>query len=96
MVFCMCILGNGLLDFNEFMHMMETRASDIRRRSADAEMRALFTAFDKDGNGYIDASELKSTMRDVGLELTDRDIDVMMKVAGVAIKDRIFYEGLFV
>lgn len=75
--------------------MMETRASDIRRRSTDAEMRALFTAFDKDGNGYIDASELKSTMRDVGFELTDRDIDVMMKVAGVAIKDRIFYEGLF-
>jgi calmodulin len=88
--------GNGLLDFSEFLHMMESRASSVRRQSPDAEMRALFAAFDKDGNGYIDASELRSTMHDVGLELTDSDIDLMMKVAGVAIKDRIFYEGRIV
>jgi len=84
-----------LIDFDEFMHMMESRDS-AKSRSQDAEMRALFAAFDKDDNGYIDGHELKLTMREVGMDLTNRDVEMMMKAAGVAIKDRIFYEGLAV
>lgn len=86
------VSGNGLIDFDEFMHMMDSR-DRMRHRSQDAEMRALFAAFDKDDNGYIDGHELKLTMRDVGMDLTNHDIEMMMKAAGVAIKDRIFYEG---
>ena len=86
------VAGNGLIDFDEFMHMMESR-DRTQHRSQDAEMRALFAAFDKDDNGYIDGHELKLTMRDVGMDLTNHDIEMMMKAAGVAIKDRIFYEG---
>jgi len=74
--------------------MMESRDVTTRHRSQDAEMRVLFAAFDKDDNGYIDGHELKLTMREVGMDLTNRDIEMMMKAAGVAIKDRIFYEGL--
>lgn len=98
--------GNGLLDYDEFLAMMRSRSSPsdsaagVDRgapprggRSPETELRALFTAFDKDGNGYIDGTELRDTMKDVGLELTEHDIDDMMAVAGVAIKDRIFYEG---
>jgi len=87
------VLGNGLIDFDEFLHMMESR-DPAKHRSQDAEMRALFAAFDKDDNGYIDGQELKLTMREVGMDLTNHDIEMMMKAAGVAIKDRIFYEGL--
>ncbi len=44
-----CIFaGNGLIDFNEFVALMENRAQRI---SEDAEMRAYFAAFDKDHNG---------------------------------------------
>jgi len=75
------------------MHMMECR-DQSKNRSQDAEMRALFAAFDKDNNGYIDGQELKLTMREVGMDLTNHDIEMMMRAAGVAIKDRIFYEGL--
>jgi len=88
------VSGNGLIDFDEFMHMMQSR-EPTRRRSQDAEMRALFAAFDKDDNGYIDGQELKLTMREVGMDLTNHDVEMMMKAAGVAIKDRIFYEGLY-
>jgi len=59
----------------------------------EAETRALFAALDKDSNGFIDKNELRATMSEVGLELSDDDIDTMMKAAGVVIKDRIFYEG---
>jgi len=71
--------------------MMETRAA---RHSKETEIRALFTAFDKDNNGFIDKLELKETMKQVGMDLTDKDVETMMKVAGVAIQDRIFYEGV--
>lgn len=81
--------GNGLIDFEEFLGMMESRAA---RHSKEAEIRALFTAFDKDNNGFIDKGELKATMQQVGMDLTDKDVETMMKVAGVAIQDRIFYE----
>ena len=73
--------------------MMDSR-DQLRQRSQDAEMRALFSAFDKDNNGYIDGQELKLTMREVGMDLTNHDVEMMMRAAGVAIKDRIFYEGL--
>ena len=63
-------------------------------KSQDAEMRALFAALDKDKNGYIDKHELRITMLEVGLDLSEDDLDTMMKAAGVVIKDRIFYEGM--
>ena len=89
------VSGNGLIDLDEFIGMMESRDRSSRReRCQDAEMRALFAAFDKDNSGYIDGHELKLTMRDVGMDLTNRDVEMMMRAAGVAIKDRIFYEGL--
>jgi len=47
----------------------------------------------KDRSGYIDGQELKLTMRDVGMDLTNHDVEMMMRAAGVKIKDRIFYEG---
>jgi len=62
--------------------------------SQEADTRALFAALDKDGNGFIDKGELRTTMSEVGLQLTDEDVDTMMKAAGVVIKDRIFYEGM--
>jgi len=62
--------------------------------SDEADTRALFAALDKDANGFIDKHELRSTMSDVGLHLTDDDVHTMMKAAGVVIKDRIFYEGI--
>jgi len=39
--------------------------------SDEADTRALFAALDKDANGFIDKHELRSTMSDVGLHLTD-------------------------
>jgi calmodulin len=72
----------------------KANSKESRLRKSNCELRALFAAFDKDGNGYIDADELRSTMRDVGLELSDQDVGEMMDVAGVAIKDRIYFEGL--
>jgi len=59
--------------------------------SRDAEIRALFAALDRDKNGYVDKNELRETMKEVGLDLSDGDLDLMMRAA--VLKDRLFYEG---
>ena len=65
-IYLIYISGNGLIDYDEFVKLMETRTE---RQSEDAEMRAYFAAFDKDHNGYIDAKELKTTLMDLGLKV---------------------------
>jgi len=69
------------------------RRQQVTSRAAvceEADTRALFAALDKDSNGFIDKHELRSTMSEVGLQLSDDDVHTMMKAAGVVIKDRIF------
>ena len=51
------------------------------------------TCMFQDNNGYIDANELKTTMNQVGMRLTDQDVRDMMQEAGVDYNGRIFYEG---
>lgn len=58
------------------------------------EFRPLFAAFDKDNSGSIDSNELRSTMAAVGMDLTDDDVGVMMKAAGVNKGDQISYDGV--
>lgn len=70
-----------------------SRSGNVAPPSTDDEFRPLFAAFDKDNNGYIDEVELKTTMAAVGLELSDSDVEQMMKAAGVSRGERIFYEG---
>jgi len=77
--------------------MMEGRLSTLPTLpGADQpcnDFRSLFMAFDKDNNGYIDGDELRQTMSAVGLQLSDRDVAMMMKAAGVPSGGRIYYEG---
>ena len=46
-----------------------------------------------DNSGYIDADELKRTMADVGMPVSDKDVICMLKEAGVQIHGRIYFEG---
>lgn len=43
-------------------------------RTIDQELAEAFRAFDKDGNGFISASELKSMMRSLGDSVSDDDV----------------------
>lgn len=90
--------GSGTVDFNEFLKMMAhghvVRADDdhSKRRTEEEEMRQAFKVFDLDGNGYIDARELKMTMCNLGENLSDKDIKHMMKLADKNGDGRIDYE----
>lgn len=38
-----------------------------------------FRVFDKDGNGYITAQELKIAMQEMGMPLSDAEIQMMIR-----------------
>ena len=54
----------------------------------------LLQVFDRDGNGYIDAQELRYTMDNLGQPLSDEDVKAMIKEADLDGDGRINYEGI--
>jgi calmodulin len=57
------IVGDGTIDFVEFMQIMTARIND---NFSDEELRHAFTAMDKDGSGTVSADELKAVMLELG------------------------------
>lgn len=51
---------SGGIDMREFISIMTT---PINEQDLDEELRATFRVFDKDGNGTINANELKRFVR---------------------------------
>lgn len=49
-------VGNGTIDFPEFLTMMARKMKDT---DSEEEIREAFRVFDKDGNGFISAAELR-------------------------------------
>ncbi|WAR20596.1 CALM-like protein [Mya arenaria] len=72
--------GNGTIDFPEFLQMM---ARKMKEGDSDEEIREAFKVFDKDGNGYISAAELRHVMTNLGEKLTDEEVDEMIREADV-------------
>ncbi|KAL9099572.1 MAG: hypothetical protein Q9163_004952, partial [Psora crenata] len=69
---------SGTISFEEFSTIM---AQKVAETDSDAELKAAFDVFDKDGNGSISAEELSSLMKSIGEDLTDEDIEEMVKEA---------------
>ena len=84
------ILGNGTIDFPEFLTMM---ARKMRDTEGEEEIKEAFRVFDKDGNGHISASELRYIMTNLGEKLTDEEVDEMIKEADIDGDGHINYEG---
>ena len=68
--------GNGTIEFPEFLAMMTRRTADL-----DSEMMQAFRVFDRDGNGYISATDLRALMENLGEELSEEEVQDMMREA---------------
>lgn len=68
--------GNGTIDFPEFLTMM---ARKMKNTDSEEEIREAFRVFDKDGNGFISAAELRHVMTNLGEKLTDDEVDEMIR-----------------
>jgi len=70
--------GNGTIDFPEFLTMMARKMKDT---DCEEEIREAFRVFDKDGNGFISAAELRHVMTNLGEKLTDEEVVEMIREA---------------
>ena len=88
--FCFFFPGNGTIDFPEFLTMMARKMKDT---DSEEEIREAFRVFDKDGNGFISAAELRHVMTNLGEKLTDEEVDEMIREADIDGDGEINYEG---
>lgn len=85
----MIAVGNGKIDFVEFLLLVKKYERPLPE---DIEMREMFNTLDRDRNGFVDPDELKSSFAELGIKLTDADVQVMMDEAGVQ-SNKIYYRG---
>ncbi|XP_032258166.1 calmodulin-1-like [Phoca vitulina] len=81
--------GNGIIDFPEFLTMMARKMKDT---DSEEEIREAFRVFDKDGNGYISAAELRHVMTHSGEKLADEEVDEMIRGADIDGDEQVNYE----
>jgi len=70
--------GNGTIEFEEFRAMMERKTRDT---DPEEELKEAFKLFDKDGSGSISTQELREVMKSLGEQLTNAEVEEMMREA---------------
>ncbi len=57
------------------------------------ELEQAFRVFDRDGDGFIDARELRHLLTNLGEKFTDQDVDEMIREVDVDGDGKIDYNG---
>ena len=52
-----------------------------KKKEDDQQLRKAFQQYDKDGNGYITAKELREVMEGVGEQLSSKEVQKMINAA---------------
>ena len=66
----------------------------MKDTDSEEELREAFRVFDKDGNGFISAAELRHVMTNLGEKLTDEEVDEMIREADIDGDGQVNYEGM--
>ncbi|ELU09609.1 hypothetical protein CAPTEDRAFT_184797 [Capitella teleta] len=82
--------GSGTVDFKEFLTMYARKKKDVA--SEEEEMRAAFKTFDRNGDGYISAAELRHVMMCLGEKLSDEEVKEMIRAADTDGNGKIDYQ----
>ena len=78
------------MDFPEFLALM---ARKINADDTEDEMKEAFRVFDKEGNGFISAAEMRHIMMNLGEKLTEDEVDEMVHEGDIDGDGQINYEG---
>lgn len=70
-------------------------ARKMKDTDSEEEIREAFRVFDKDGNGFISAAELRHVMTNLGEKLTDEEVDEMIREADIDGDGQVNYEGKY-
>ena len=78
-----------VISFNRFQQIMAIKMKDDNN---EEELREAFRAFDKDGQGFISAMELKHVMTNLGEKLKEEEVNELFSEAGIEMEGEINYE----
>ncbi|KAL9702333.1 hypothetical protein quinque_005851 [Culex quinquefasciatus] len=82
----------GRIRFGDFVAMMTVRLKDFNNED---QLQEAFRIFDRDGNGRISAEELRVALRSFGEQLTEEELEELLREADVNSDGQIDY-GEFV
>lgn len=80
---------NENIDFNEYLSIA---IKEIKNNNEDIDYMEAFKAFDRDGDGFISAKELKFVMENLGETMTIEEAEEMLKEADLDEDNRMNYE----
>ncbi|KAK3603081.1 hypothetical protein CHS0354_015777 [Potamilus streckersoni] len=83
--------SKGLGSFN-FSHFLDFMATKMNGEDEDEELREAFRVFDIDRDGFITFCELRNIMSTLGLNLTDSEVQNMIREADKDLDGKISYE----
>eukprot|EP00918_Siedleckia_nematoides_P051186 GHVU01112025.1.p1 GENE.GHVU01112025.1~~GHVU01112025.1.p1 ORF type:complete len:158 (+),score=39.70 GHVU01112025.1:131-604(+) len=72
--------ANGSIELQEFIKIMQDH---MRSLDTAEEIKKVFRVYDKDGNGFLNADELKYMMTSMCSSITDEEVDEMLKHADI-------------
>lgn len=81
--------GNSSIEFEEFVQLMENNMKDVDN---EEEIRQAFEMFDKNGDGFISAKELKYMMTSLGECLTEEEVKAMIVEADIDGDGKVNYQ----
>ncbi|KAH7890374.1 myosin regulatory light chain cdc4 [Phlebopus sp. FC_14] len=80
------------VDYKTFLTILN-RPDGFKPAGTPEEFIRGFQVFDKDGNGFIGAGELRYVLTQLGEKMTDEEVDELLKGAQIASDGNINYES---
>ncbi|XP_052767259.1 calmodulin-A-like [Mya arenaria] len=80
-----------LFSMEDLKRVIQTKAPALETRES---LLDAFRIFDKDGNGYIDAKELRHVLVHLGEKLKDDEVDEMYREVDITGDNQIMYEDI--
>jgi calmodulin len=71
----------GTIEFEEYLSFMLTFIK--KNITTEDHLKDAFNLFDQDGDGFIDTTDLREIMTNLGEKITDEDIDEMIREADI-------------
>ncbi|CAF0861775.1 unnamed protein product [Adineta steineri] len=72
---------SGTIEFEEYLSFMLTFIK--KNVTTEENLRDAFNLFDQDGDGFINTTDLRDIMTNLGEKITDEDIDEMIREADI-------------
>ena len=83
--------SNGKIDSNGFLHACDYLIEEDKE-DPESALKAAFREFDKNGNGYLDVSQMRHVLANLGEGFTEKQISEMLSEADVSGTGKIYYD----